>query len=100
MDATFHPKGLASLGEGIGGLATITASQWTKSSLTDWGSKLSQPHDWTFTKMPSSQLSNPGGVKPEPPLQAWDNGDWPVVVWPALLYAVTPPSSAVHAARP
>lgn len=84
----------------VGGVAAIVVGRTIEASLTDMAASLSTPHDWTFSKTPTRQADSPGGLWSAPPKQAWDNGNWPVVIWPALLYAVAPPSSAPHAERP
>lgn len=48
---------------------------------------------WSFSSpggsMPSNN-QNPGGVRTRPPASALDKGNWPVVLWPVLLYHLTP----------
>lgn len=43
---------------------------------------------------PSSFERHPGGLNSAPPVNAWDNGAWPVVLWPVLLYTVHPADSS------
>jgi hypothetical protein len=40
-----------------------------------------------------SQSGTPGGLNSEPPPGSLDRGQWPVVIWPVLLYHLTSPRS-------
>ena len=91
VDAATHPTPWQkSVPEATGAIGTFTATHAIQNVLDDFATKLAPTANWTLSLPPPPPINNVGGLRSAPPPQAWDNGNWPVTIWPVLLYAVAP----------
>jgi tetratricopeptide (TPR) repeat protein len=85
---------------GAGGIATIFVSRSAQDGFNTIANNiLRQPTLQSVSARPAPLSSDIGGLSSQPPKQAWDDGEWPLVVWPALLYTVKPVSPSREAQR-